>query len=75
MKFSEKWPEYQYSAPNLAQGTNIITPPPRPGIFEEYIPPGVPTSFVGTALFPQGLWEQEIGSLLTQSGDTRAYSI
>ena len=23
-----------------------------------------PTSFVGTALFPQGLWEQEIGSLL-----------
>ena len=23
-----------------------------------------PTSFVGTALFPQGLWEQEIGYLL-----------
>ena len=56
-----------------SQSTNIlpqiwlkvqISLPPRPGIFEEYIPPGVPTSFVGTALFPQGLWEQEIGSLL-----------
>ena len=42
----------------------LLPPPPCPGIFEEYIPPGVPTSFVGTALFPQGLWEQEIGSLL-----------
>ena len=27
----------QYSAPNLAQGTNII-PLPHPGISEEYIP-------------------------------------